>query len=121
MQNGLALGKSVSTLKTTRQEPRPSVQKLLRDESARLGIVTPSYTSYEVKAAPALATARTPLFRGVAGAKSAPLLDAAPFRQLRAVHQTIGRTVETSDVVIAVAGAEILGVRRRCDYPAIRE
>ena len=108
IQNGLALGTSVSTSEIKSAErPGANIRKLLKNEAAKLGIGKPSFSSFAVQPAESLAAAKTLFFREGVAAKSVAFAKAVPLRELKAVHRAAGRTAEKNERSIGIVGVEI--------------
>lgn len=104
IQNGLAIGESVSTAgKKIKGRIRPMILKLLKEESSKLNIFKASYASFEVVLAPALINASKAMKRG--RAKQNPYCGT---HILKAVHHAIGRVGDKSPYSVNIAAVEIL-------------
>ena len=113
IQNGLAIGSSVSTAeKKSKSRARSMILNLLQSEGAKLKLTNPSFASFDVNPASVLASASkfSPQKKTVnARGKSAKALaDAVPRQELKAVHCTVGRIQAKSDFSVGIAGVEIL-------------
>lgn len=108
IQNGLAGGASVGTAETRiKSAPGRSILALLKEEAAKRKLTEPSFTSYTVKRAAAVATARTRSFKAGRAAKSMSLAEAVPLRELKAVHRVAGRTTAADPHCIGISGVEV--------------